>query len=443
MTEEVIDGIKTAAPIVADAVSAVLQAKNTNLPTVANTPVVAPPTTVPTPVQTSSPGQSVWEKPVKLKIVGKVAAEGELGPVLIGIGALVVAGLVFLGGKAVIQKTISKKEGEKEDPKKEGPAPFTTNRDYIGKPIKSYVPLIPHLANCGDNVLLWGESKIGKTRLGFQWGIDLAQGHHSSLFPSETCLTPRHYVFYYAYELEEKAVRYRYGHYLDQYENLQVIYSGSGIGNTDFVLEDLKNRLKSVPQDSYVAVFFDTLAKIVGWGHSYDEKKAGEFLDELIKLQSEYEVSHNTVISNIIIAHQKNDKAELEAPNCVRQTVKTEMRFIMVEEYRKYLLEHLRANNIKPLDEPLHLHVEDNPFVMYVADEDVVENEQKEDVENPFKENGDYDWKKLAPFLKKLTNEGKSQKEIAETLTEKYGKETNQQSVSAAMGRLGKKPDDK
>lgn len=342
-------------------------------------------------------------------------------------------------GKRKIDQNYKAKEDEEGSNKPKNVGPLTTNRDNIGKPMERYVPLIPHLAHCGDNVLLWGESKIGKSRLGFQWGIDLAQGHYSSLFPFETCLTPRHYVFYYAYELDEQDIRERYGTILNQYENLQIIYASSRIGNPDSVLEDLKGRLKSVPEDAYVAVFFDTFAKAVGWGHAYDEKKAGEFLDKLMKLQDDFKASQNITISNIIIAHQKNDKDELEGPNCIRQSVKTELRFIMKEKHRKYLLEHLRANNMKTLDEPLHLHVEEELFVRYVADEDG-QNEVEEDVENPFKENGDYDWKKLAPLLKKLTNEGKSQKEIAETLTEKYGKETNQQSVSAAMQRLGIKP---
>ena len=421
MTEEIID---TILPTAADVVEDLFPQKSIT------TPAVVPPSQV----STTSP--SVWEKPVKVKLCGFISAEGELKPLLYVIGGLTFAGIIYK--LATRKKSANDGSGNNNHNTPPPPQPFTTNRDNIGKPIKSYVPLIPHLANCGDNVLLWGDSKTGKSRLGFQWGIDLAQGHRSSLFPSETCLTPRHYVFYYAYELDEQDVRERYGHYLDQYENLQVIYAGSGIGNTDFVLEDLKNRLKSVPKDSYVAVFFDTFAKAVGWGRSYDEKKAGEFLGKLIKLQSEYEVSHNTVISNIIIAHQKNDKVELEAPNCVRQTVNTEMRFIMVEEYRKYLLEHLRANNIKPLDEPLHLHVEEEPFIMYVVDdEEAAKKEQKEYVEKPFKKNGDYDWKKLEPLLRKLAAEGKSQSEIAGTITEKYGKETNQQSVSAAMGRLG------
>ena len=340
-------------------------------------------------------------------------------------------------GKKAIDQKYKAKEDEERSNKPKNVGPLTTNRDNIGKPIERYVPLIPHLANCGDNVLLWGESKIGKSRLGFQWGIDLAQGHYSSLFPFETCLTPRHYVFYYAYELDEQDIRERYGTILNQYENLQIIYASSRIGNPDSVLEDLKGRLKSVPEDAYVAVFFDTFAKAVGWGHAYDEKKAGEFLDKLMKLQDDFKASQNITISNIIIAHQKNDKDELEGPNCIRQTVNTEMRFVVIEKDRRYLLEHLRSNNMKTLDEPLRLHVEEEPYVQYVADEDGMGEEDAEMVENPFKENGDYDWEKLRPLLKKLSDEEKSQSEIAKTITELFGKETQQQSVSAAMKRLG------
>ncbi len=339
-------------------------------------------------------------------------------------------------GKKRIDQNYKAKDEEKPN-KPENVGPLTTNRDNIGKSIERYVPLIPHLAHCGDNVLLWGESKIGKSRFAVQQAIDLAQGHHSSLFPFETCLTPRHYVFYYAYELDEQDIRERYGTILNQYENLQIIYASSRIGNPDSVLEDLEGRLKSVPEDAYVAVFFDTFAKAVGWGHAYDEKKAGEFLNKLMKLQDDYKSSHNTTISNIIIAHQKNDKDELEGPNCIRQTVKTEMRFVVIEKDRRYLLEHLRSNNMKTLDEPLHLHVEEEAYIQYVADEDRMGEEDAETVGNPFKENGDYDWEKLRPLLKKLSDEGKSQSEIAKTITDIFGKETQQQSVSAAMKRLG------
>ena len=92
---------------------------------------------------------------------------------------------------------------------------------------------------------------------------------------------------------------------------------------------------------------------------------------------------------------------------------------------------------MKTLDEPLRLHVEEEPYVQYVADEDGMGEEDAEMVENPFKENGDYDWEKLRPLLKKLSDKEKSQSEIAKTITELFGKETQQQSVSAAMKRLG------
>ena len=421
MTEEIID---TILPSAADVVEDLFPQKSIT------TPAVVPPSQV----STTSP--SVWEKPVKVKFCGFISAEGELKPVLIVIGGLTLAGILY---KCATRKKKACNEGgnnNQNTPPTPQP-PLTTNRDNIGKPIEKYVPLIPKLAHCGDNVLLWGESKIGKSRLGFQWGIDLAQGHHSSLFPSETCLTPKHHVFYYAYELDEQDIRERYGAVLNQYENLQIIYASSRIGNPDSVLEDLEGRLKSVPEDAYVAVFFDTFAKAVGWGHAYDEKKAGEFLDKLMKLQDDFKASQNITISNIIIAHQKNDKDELEGPNCIRQTVKTEMRFVVIEKDRRYLLEHLRSNNMKTLDEPLRLHVEEEPYVQYVADEDEMGEEDAEMVENPFKENGDYDWEKLRPLLKKLSDEEKSQSEIAKTITELFGKETQQQSVSAAMRRLG------
>lgn len=265
MTEETID---TILPTAADVVEDLFPQKS----------ITTPPTVVP-PSQVSTTSPSVWEKPVKLKLVGLASVEGELKPVVIGLGFLVFGGLLYVGGKAIIKSKSAPKTPKEKDNKPENHKPLPTNRDYIGKRVDRYVPLIPHLAHCGDNVLLWGESKIGKSRLGVQLGLDLAQGHHSSLFPSETCLTPRHYVFYYAYELDEQDIRERYGDHLDQYENLQIIYAEPGIGNPDAILEDLKGRLKSVPQDAYVAVFIDTFAKAVGWGHAYDEKKAGEFLD--------------------------------------------------------------------------------------------------------------------------------------------------------------------
>ena len=231
-------------------------------------------------------------------------------------------------------------------------------------------------------------------------------------------------------------IRDRYGERLNQYENLQIIYASPLIGNTRAMLEDLKKRLESVPQNAYVAVFIDTFAKAVGWGHSYDDKKAGEWLHGLMILQNTYMASNNTIISNIYIAHQKNDKKELEAPNCVRQTINTEIRFVMEEKDRKYLLEHLRANNMKTLDEPLRLHVEEEPLVRYVADEEE-KGEDVNTIESPFKKNGDYDWEKLRPLLEKLVDAGNSQTEIAEIIAKTFGKETNQQSVSAALKRLG------
>ena len=424
MSEIIFDSVKESLPVVADTVSESANA-NSNSPTTtsSNDSGSACP---------NSSGQSAWEEPVKIKVFNFLSAEGKLKAVLIALGAGTISLIIYKWATRSPKRVKQKKE---ENPP--SPAPkLSTNRDNIGKPIVGFKCLIPHLAYCGDNVLLWGESKIGKSRLGVQWGIDLVQGYHSSLFPSETCDTPKHYVFYYAYELDEETIRERYGENLNQYENLQIVYAESGIGNPDAILEDLKKRLKCVPQDAYVAVFFDTFAKAVGWGHAYDEKKAGEFLEKLMKLQAESKSLQNITISNIIIAHQKNDKNELEAPNCIRQTVKTEMKFVMKEKYRKYLLMHLRANNMKTLEEPLRLHVKDYPYVQYVADAEE-KCEEIDTIESPFKENGDYDWEKLRPLLEKLEDEGNNQTEIARIIAKTYGKATNQQSVSAAMKRLG------
>ena len=424
MSEEIIESVKECLPVIADTVSESANA-NSNSPT--TTSSNASGSACP-----DSSCQSVWEDPVKIKVFNFLSAEGKLKAVLITLGAGTISLIIY---KLATRSPKRVKQKKEENPP--SPAPkLSTNRDNIGKPIVGFKCLIPHFAYCGENVLLWGESKIGKSRLGVQWGIDLVQGHHSSLFPSETCDTPKHYVFYYAYELDEQTIRERYGDHLNQYENLQIIYAESGIGNPNAILEDLKKRLRCVPQDAYVAVFFDTFAKAVGWGHTYDEKKAGDFLHDLMKIQAESKSLQNITISNIIIAHQKNDKNELEAPNCIRQTVKTEMTFVMKEKNRKYLLVHLRANNMKTLEEPLRLHVEEAPFVQFVADEE--ENcEDVDTTEPPFKENGDYDWERLRPLIKKLVDDGNSQTEIAKQITNTFGKETNQQSVSAAMKRLG------
>lgn len=426
MSEITIETVKECLPVVADTVSDLVLDKN-------RTSTGISPSSITRPSLPDSSRQSIWEEPVKMKLFGVFSGEGKLGAFLVAAGAMTFFAIIF---KRATRRTAGQQQKEKdEDPNQPVPV-LTTNRDNIGKPIDGFKWLIPHLAYCGDNVLLWGESKIGKSRLGVQLSIDLVLGHQSSLFPSESCTTPNHYVFYYAYELDEKMIRDRYGERLNQYENLQIIYASPLIGNTSAMLEDLKKRLESVPQNAYVAVFIDTFAKAVGWGHSYDDKKAGEWLQGLMTLQNKYMASNNTIISNIYIAHQKNDKKELEAPNCVRQTINTEIRFVMEEKDRKYHLEHLRANNMKTLDEPLRLHVEEEPLVRYVADEEE-KGEDVNTIESPFKKNGDYDWENLRPLLEKLVDAGNSQTEIAEIIAKTFGKETNQQSVSAALKRLG------
>lgn len=425
ITDETLETVKECLPVVVDTVSDLVSDKS-------GTSTVSSSSSTSSSTRPDSSRKSVWEEPVKMKVFGVFSGEGKLKAFLIAAGAMTLCAIVY-------KRTTSTPKGDTQKQKKKllQPAPaLRTNRDNIGKPIDGFKWLIPHLAYCGDNVLLWGESKIGKSRLGVQLSIDLVLGHQSSLFPSESCTTPNHYVFYYAYELDEKMIRDRYGERLNQYENLQIIYASPLIGNTRAMLEDLKKRLESVPQNAYVAVFIDTFAKAVGWGHSYDDKKAGEWLHGLMILQNTYMASNNTIISNIYIAHQKNDKKELEAPNCVRQTINTEIRFVMEEKDRKYHLEHLRANNMKTLDEPLRLHVEEEPLVRYVADEEE-KGEDVNTIESPFKKNGDYDWEKLRPLLEKLVDAGNSQTEIAEIIAKTFGKETNQQSVSAALKRLG------
>ena len=423
--DQTLETVKECLPAVVDTVSDLVSDKS-------GTNTVSSSSNTSSSTRQDSPHKSVWEEPVKMRVFGVFSGEGKLKAFLIAAGAMTLCAIIY-------KRTTSPPKGDTQKQKRKLPQTtpaLTTNRDNIGKPIDGFKWLIPHLAYCGDNVLLWGESKIGKSRFGVQLSIDLVHGHHSSLFPSESCTTPNHYVFYYAFELDEQMIRDRYGDSLNQYENLQIIYASPLIGNTSAMLEDLKKRLESVPQNAHVAVFIDTFAKAVGWGHSYDEKKAGELLQGMMILQNTYMVSNNTIISNIYIAHQKNDKKELEAPNCVRQTINTEIRFVMEEKDRKYHLEHLRANNMKTLDEPLRLHVEEKPFVSYVADE-IGKCGEVVTVDHPFNDYGQYDWEKLRPLLQKLTNEGKSQTEMARIITDTFGKETNQQSVSAALKRLG------
>ena len=232
----------------------------------------------------------------------------------------------------------------------------------------------------------------------------------------------------------------RYGDYLNQFDNLQIVYANPLQGQTDNLVNDLKARLEKIPDGSKVAVFFDTFKRTVGPANCYDEKKCGDFLHKLEGIQAENKSSHNKIISNIIIAHKKQNGDGLEGPGCLDQIVKTEARFSEGKSQDDHYLKHIKSNNMKRLDCTIHLQAKFAPYLMFVADGD---SEESEEVENPFKENGNYDWEKLEPLLKKLAAERKSQSDIAQIITETYGKETNQQSVSAAMKRLGIQTDDK
>ena len=369
-----------------------------------------------------------------MKLFGVFSGEGKLGAFLVAAGAMTFFAIIF---KRATRRTAGQQQKEKdEDPNQPVPV-LTTNRDNIGKPIDGFTCLIPHLAYCGENILLWGERSIGKSYLGIQLSIDFVEGGYSSVFPAEQCAVPKHHVIYYAYELDEQMIRDRYGDYLNQYENLQVVYANPLQGQTGQLLKHLKQQLEHIPDGSYVAIIFDTFKRMVGPANCYDEKKCGEFLHELEKLQTKNKASHNLTISNIIIAHQKPNGDGLEGPGCLDQFVKTEVKYSKGENEDVRLMEHRKSNNRRTLEGKIYLHAENDPFLKFVADEapeDIIP------VKNPFKENGDYDWLKLKPHLQRLVNDGATQAEIAEVFTNTYGKAIKQQSVSAALERLKIEP---
>ena len=369
------------------------------------------------PAPETSPRQSVWEKPVKIKVRNVISAEGELKPLLIAIGAALLGAILYkIATRRPKEPSTKKKEG-----KQETVPDLTTNRDNIGKPIAHFKDLIPHLAYCGENILLWGETGIGKTHFAIQWAMDFATGRRSSLFPGEQCTTPRHYVFYYAYELDEQMVRNRYGEQLNQYENLQVIYALPLEGRPDFLKEDIEKRLEQLPDGSYVAIFVDTFKRAVGAEFCYDEKRGRDFLNGLENVQAENKTSHNRTISNIIIVHKKPNGDGMEAPGCMEQFAKTSTLFSGKKETTERNLELCKSNNREMLDKKIPLQAEKVPFLHY-APRVVIEEEKEE--EETEKDDGNKDpgkgkrtkewWDKEIPIiLERLKAEKKTVEDIA------------------------------
>jgi len=427
ITDETLETVKECLPVVVDTVSDLVSDKS-------GTSTVSSSSSTSSSTRPDSSRKSVWEEPVKMKVFGVFSGEGTLRAFLIAAGAMTLCAIVY-------KRTTSFPKGDTQKQKKKLPQPapaLTTNRDNIGKPIEGFKCLIPHLAYCGENILLWGERSIGKSYLGIQLSIDFVEGGPSSVFPAEQCAVPKHHVIYYAYELDEQMIRDRYGDYLNKFENLQVVYANPLQGQTSLLLQHLKQQLEFIPDGTYVAIIFDTFKRMVGPANCYDEKKCGDFLHELEKLQAENKASHNLTISNIIIAHQKPNGDGLEGPGCLDQFVKTEVKYSKGENEGVRLMEHRKSNNRRTLEGKIHLHAENDPFLKFVADDETPEDNIP--VKNPFKENGDYDWLKLKPHLQRLVNDGATQTEIAEAITDTYGKATKQQSVSAALERLKIEP---
>ena len=420
MTEDVRDLLESTLPAVVDGVSDLLEKRSTSSPNVPSLPSTLPLPSV-SPSRTTSPSPSVWDEQVKVKVFGAISADGKLKAVALGGFLFTLFGAILLLANKKSPQAATTQTKKEEDPPETLPD-LTTNRQNIGKPIEHFKDLIPHLAYCGENILLWGDTGIGKTHFAIQWAMDFATGRRSSLFPDEQCTTPRHYVLYYAYELDEQMVRNRYGERLNQYENLQVIYALPLEGRPKFLKEDIEKRLEDIPDGSYVAIFIDTFKRAVGAEFCYDEKKGREFLNGLETLQSENKTSHNRIISNIVIVHKKPNGDGMEAPGCMEQFAKTSALFSGKIETTERDLELRKSNNREMLDKKIPLRAQKVPFLHYVPKN--VKEDEEEDVK-PEKDDGNKDpgkgkrtkewWdKKIAIILERMEAEKKTVEEIAQ-----------------------------
>ncbi len=142
-------------------------------------------------------------------------------------------------------------------------APEVTTLNEIGKQdAGDLIPMLGDYYYSGDIVYLFSITNKGKTLIGLQNAIELAQGIKSRIVPSET-VPPKQDVFYYNFEMRKNQLKKRYfdnNPSANYPENLKLINCGSTIHNVEELLEDMANRLESIVNDT--VVFIDTIKDV-------------------------------------------------------------------------------------------------------------------------------------------------------------------------------------
>ena len=244
----------------------------------------------------------------------------KLGPVSISAGKskkLIETILIGIGGWGLYKgmeyafKSI-KKESQKNDENVEKPKflkskekePESLTLNEINRSCESDdFPLLGDLFYSGDIVVLFSITNSGKTIMGVQIAIDLANGAPSQLIPN--CPQPsKQNVIYYNFEMRKNHLRKRYFNPDDVYPaNLNIEFCKSSITTIDKLLEDIAIKAEGITCDT--TIFIDTIKDVCPVLYA---KEADRVIDSLRTIKDNANETKGVNITFVLLAQANKKK---------------------------------------------------------------------------------------------------------------------------------------
>ena len=210
----------------------------------------------------------------------------------------------------------------------------------------SRVTLVPNLIRSGQNTIIFGDTKIGKTFLGVQLASDLAQGGSSSLFPDEHINVIPHSVLYYNYEQDSEDIFENFKELPYKLQGLYMIDQAvclSKLNNLSLLMNDIKLQIESFHPGTSIAVFLDNLNRIVD--NSNAKREVNQLISELEKLLT-YAKQKECNLSVIILAHT-NKEGAFQGASALLEKAKAIIQFEKINDDLRRLRLIKTNNNFK------------------------------------------------------------------------------------------------
>lgn len=286
--------------------------------------------------------------------------------------------------------------------------------DIVNNPTCEHdTSLIRNYISKGGVTMIYSPDGNGKSTIGSQICLDIANGDHCLLLPEEerTSLEPQ-YVFSYDIETEDDDFIERYGGIADELpkERLEII--DEGFDSLDEFFYDLVERIDSV--DGNVLINIDSISMVLP---SLNDSNSLKFIRRLKKIKRDYKKNEGRYITVLIINHSTKDQEVFLGSSKIGNFTTCRLAILPCEkgdDYKIVKVEKIRKKGckesfiIKRVEEPW-LHFEyDSPLM--------VESSDKSECEGCKKSYGYKLTSEVIRKIDKLLSENVSHKKIANKL---------------------------